>query len=138
MTNDADLQPAVAAEFQALAGLLESATGAQWDTPSLCAGWRVGEVIAHMTMAARYSEEEFTGSAAPGRSPPRYWSCSGRRASTSTSGPARATGAENSHPGPAGLTGVYRGRLTIDRPGREPADTRPGRIPGGGRAGRAC
>jgi uncharacterized protein (TIGR03083 family) len=59
MTNDADLQPAVAAEFQALAGLLDSATGAQWDTPSLCAGWRIREVIAHMTMAARYSEEEF-------------------------------------------------------------------------------
>jgi uncharacterized protein (TIGR03083 family) len=49
----------VAAEFQALAGLLDSATDAQWDTPSLCAGWRVREVIAHMTMAARYSEEEF-------------------------------------------------------------------------------
>ena len=59
MTNDTDLQPAVAAEFQALAGLLDSATDAQWDTPSLCAGWRVREVIAHMTMAARYSEEEF-------------------------------------------------------------------------------
>jgi uncharacterized protein (TIGR03083 family) len=59
MTDDADLQPAVAAEFLALAGLLDSATDAQWDTPSLCAGWRVREVIAHMTMAARYSEEEF-------------------------------------------------------------------------------
>ena len=59
MNDDAGLQPAVAAEFVALAGLLESATEAQWDTPSLCAGWRVREVIAHMTMAARYSEEEF-------------------------------------------------------------------------------
>ena len=59
MTNDADLQPAVAAEFLALAALLDSATDAQWDTPSLCSGWRVREVIAHMTMAARYSEEEF-------------------------------------------------------------------------------
>ncbi|HEY5989374.1 MAG TPA: maleylpyruvate isomerase family mycothiol-dependent enzyme [Streptosporangiaceae bacterium] len=59
MTNDADLQPAVAAEFVALADLLDSATDAQWDTPSVCEGWRVREVIAHMTMAARYSEEEF-------------------------------------------------------------------------------
>ena len=59
MNDDADLQPAVAAEFVALAGLLDSATDAQWDTPSLCAGWRVREVIAHMTMAARYSEEDF-------------------------------------------------------------------------------
>jgi uncharacterized protein (TIGR03083 family) len=59
MNDDAGLQPAVAAEFLALAGLLDSATDAQWDTPSLCAGWRVREVVAHMTMAARYSEEEF-------------------------------------------------------------------------------
>ena len=59
MTNDADLQPAVAAEFVALAELLAAATGAQWDTPSLCAGWRVREVVAHMTMAARYAEDQF-------------------------------------------------------------------------------
>jgi uncharacterized protein (TIGR03083 family) len=59
MTNDADLQPAVAAEFAALAELLAAATGAQWDTPSLCAGWRVREVVAHMTMAARYAEDQF-------------------------------------------------------------------------------
>ena len=59
MTDDANLQPAVAAEFLALADLLEGAADAQWDTPSLCAGWRVREVVAHMTMAARYSEEQF-------------------------------------------------------------------------------
>jgi uncharacterized protein (TIGR03083 family) len=59
MTSDADLQPAVAAEFEALADLLDSATEMQWDTPSLCAGWRVREVIAHMTMEARYPEHKF-------------------------------------------------------------------------------
>lgn len=59
MTNDADLQPAVAAEFVALAELLAAATEAQWDTPSLCEGWRVREVVAHMTMAARYAENQF-------------------------------------------------------------------------------
>jgi uncharacterized protein (TIGR03083 family) len=59
MPTDADLQTAVAAQFRTLADLLDSATEAQWDTPSLCAGWRVREVIAHMTMAARYTEEEF-------------------------------------------------------------------------------
>jgi len=58
-TSDAALQPVVAAEFLALADLLDSATDAQWDTPSLCAGWRVREVIAHMTMAARYPEDKF-------------------------------------------------------------------------------
>jgi uncharacterized protein (TIGR03083 family) len=56
---DEDLQPAVAAEFLALADLLDLATDVQWDTPSLCEGWRVREVIAHMTMAARYPEDKF-------------------------------------------------------------------------------
>jgi uncharacterized protein (TIGR03083 family) len=49
----------VAAEFDSLAELLTAASGAQWDTLSMCAGWRVREVIAHLTMAARYSETEF-------------------------------------------------------------------------------
>lgn len=57
--NDAGLQPVVAAEYLALADLLGGATEAQWDAASLCAGWRVREVVAHMTMAARYSEDEF-------------------------------------------------------------------------------
>src|SRR5260370_20880532 len=59
MTDETDLQPVVPAESLALGDLRGPATEAQWDTPSLCAGWRVREVIAHMTMAARYSEEEF-------------------------------------------------------------------------------
>ncbi|MGH3189245.1 MAG: maleylpyruvate isomerase family mycothiol-dependent enzyme [Streptosporangiaceae bacterium] len=59
MTDDADLQPVVAAELLSLAGLLDEATEGQWDTPSLCEGWRVREVIAHMTMAARYSDDAF-------------------------------------------------------------------------------
>ena len=59
MTDDAYLQPAVAAELTSLADLLDGASDAQWDTASLCVGWRVREVVAHMTMAARYSEEEF-------------------------------------------------------------------------------
>jgi uncharacterized protein (TIGR03083 family) len=58
-TNDARLQPAVAAEFASLADLLAAASDAQWDTPSMCQGWRVREVVAHMTMAARYPEQEF-------------------------------------------------------------------------------
>jgi uncharacterized protein (TIGR03083 family) len=57
--DDAHLQPLVAAEFLSLADLLAAASAAQWDTPSLCEGWRVREVIAHMTMPARYSEAEF-------------------------------------------------------------------------------
>src|SRR5260370_10496931 len=59
MTNDTQLRAAVAAEFPSLADLLAAASDAQWGTQSLCEGWRVREVVAHLTMAARYSEEEF-------------------------------------------------------------------------------
>src|SRR5260370_18247370 len=58
VTNDTYLQPAVAAEFLNLADLLAAASDAKWDTPSLCESWRVREGVAHMTMAARYSQTE--------------------------------------------------------------------------------
>src|SRR5579864_8931041 len=57
--TDNELQSAVANEFLALADLLDAVPATGWDTPSLCAGWRVREVVAHMTMAVRYSEEQF-------------------------------------------------------------------------------
>jgi uncharacterized protein (TIGR03083 family) len=57
--TDADRQSAVTAEFVALADVLDALPDAGWDTPSLCAGWRVREVVAHMTMPARYSVEQF-------------------------------------------------------------------------------
>jgi uncharacterized protein (TIGR03083 family) len=59
VTDDTYLQPAVAAEFLNLADLLAAASDAKWDTQSLCESWRVREVVAHLTMAARYSEAEF-------------------------------------------------------------------------------
>lgn len=58
-SNIVDLQPLVAAEFMALADLMESIPAAVWDSPSLCDGWRVREVVAHVTMAARYSPDQF-------------------------------------------------------------------------------
>ncbi|MBA0127620.1 maleylpyruvate isomerase family mycothiol-dependent enzyme [Haloechinothrix sp. YIM 98757] len=60
MTMQADdLQTLITAEFLALADALNSISEEQWDTPSLCESWRVREVVAHMTMAARYSDDEF-------------------------------------------------------------------------------
>jgi uncharacterized protein (TIGR03083 family) len=67
--DDSYLQPTVAAELTRLADLLDAASEAQWDTASLCAGWRVREVVAHMTMAARYPEEQFTSPAVACRRP---------------------------------------------------------------------
>ena len=61
MTTDEtiDLQAAVAAEFRWLADALDGRADVAWDTPSLCAGWRVREVVAHMTMPVRYTPPEF-------------------------------------------------------------------------------
>lgn len=58
-TVDGPLQALVGAEYRALADLLGTLDPAGWDTPSLCEGWRVREVVAHMTMPVRYSEEDF-------------------------------------------------------------------------------
>lgn len=59
MTDEAELQEMVAAEYLALADVLGSVSETEWDTPSLCEGWRVREVVAHMTMPARYDNEAF-------------------------------------------------------------------------------
>jgi uncharacterized protein (TIGR03083 family) len=57
--TDNDLQPLVAANYVALADLLDALSAERWDTTSLCEGWRVREVVAHLTMPARYSEDTF-------------------------------------------------------------------------------
>jgi uncharacterized protein (TIGR03083 family) len=49
----------VAAEYLALAELLEDSPAAVWDAPSLCEGWRTREVVAHVTMPARYTGPAF-------------------------------------------------------------------------------
>jgi uncharacterized protein (TIGR03083 family) len=51
--------PDIAAEYEALADLLQAAGPAVWDAPSLCEGWRTREVVAHMTMPARYDGPAF-------------------------------------------------------------------------------
>jgi len=47
------------ADYLAVADLLASLPPERWDTPSLCEGWRVREVVAHLTMPARYDEAAF-------------------------------------------------------------------------------
>jgi uncharacterized protein (TIGR03083 family) len=59
MMTDNDLQPLVAATYVALSDLLDALPAERWDTASLCEGWRVREVVAHVTMPARYDENAF-------------------------------------------------------------------------------
>ena len=42
---------AIDAERISLADLLDSLGEREWETPSLCAGWRVRDVAAHLTLA---------------------------------------------------------------------------------------
>lgn len=53
--TDTDIRAAIAAERRDLAAVLTDLTERDWDAPTLCAGWRVREVVAHMTMPFRYS-----------------------------------------------------------------------------------
>ena len=57
--TDSHLQPLVAAELERVAAALEPLPDDAWDAPSRCERWRVREVVAHLTMAARYGSDEF-------------------------------------------------------------------------------
>ena len=59
LQSEADVAAAIADEYRALADLLEVSDPAVWDAPSLCEGWRTREVVAHLTMPARYSGPAF-------------------------------------------------------------------------------
>lgn len=49
----------VTAERREMSALLTDLPESAWDAPSLCAGWRVREVVAHMTMPFRSSPLAF-------------------------------------------------------------------------------
>ena len=51
-----DVWPTIHAERKALAADLDSIPVREWDTPSLCDGWTVRDVVAHMTAATKLSE----------------------------------------------------------------------------------
>lgn len=54
-----DLHSLVGPTYDGLADLLAGASEATWDAPSLCEGWRVRHVVAHVTMPTRLTPEQF-------------------------------------------------------------------------------
>ena len=54
-----DIRDAIAAERSELAAVLAGLPDEAWDAPSLCAGWRVREVVAHMTAPYRHPDALF-------------------------------------------------------------------------------
>jgi uncharacterized protein (TIGR03083 family) len=49
----------IAAQRGELVTVLNGLPASGWDEPTLCAGWRVREVVAHITMPFRYSGRRF-------------------------------------------------------------------------------
>jgi uncharacterized protein (TIGR03083 family) len=56
-----DVPAAVAAERLGLAALLDDLAPHEWDAPSLCAGWSVRHVVAHLTTATRWMVRRAVG-----------------------------------------------------------------------------
>lgn len=54
-----ELWATIASERGALAGDLADLTPAQWDTPSLCAGWTVRDIVAHLSATASLNPATF-------------------------------------------------------------------------------
>ncbi|MEV4196215.1 maleylpyruvate isomerase family mycothiol-dependent enzyme [Streptomyces toxytricini] len=50
-----DMRDEIAAERRELADVLDGLPEWAWDAPSLCEGWRVRDVAAHMSLGFRYS-----------------------------------------------------------------------------------
>jgi uncharacterized protein (TIGR03083 family) len=57
--TDTRIPSLIAAERRELAAVLSGLPEESWNAPTLCAGWRVREVVAHMTMLYRYSPARF-------------------------------------------------------------------------------
>src|SRR5260370_30960366 len=53
------IQDMIAAQRGELVAVLAALPASGWDEPTLCAGWRVREVVAHVTMPFRYSGRRF-------------------------------------------------------------------------------
>ncbi len=54
-----DVQPWVAQTYEALADLLADGSADTWDAATLCEGWQVRHVVAHVTMPVRLTPERF-------------------------------------------------------------------------------
>lgn len=111
-----DVRDMIAAQRGELGELLAGLPAARWDEPTLCAGWQVREVVAHITMPFRHSGRRFAFELA--RSRGRFSEMADRvarrDAATMTPGDlAEAVRSNVSHPWkPPG--GGFEGALTHD------------------------
>jgi uncharacterized protein (TIGR03083 family) len=64
---ESQLTDVIAAERRDLADLLAALPEQAWDLPTLCAGWRVRDLVAHVTMPFRYGTARFVAELARSR-----------------------------------------------------------------------
>jgi uncharacterized protein (TIGR03083 family) len=57
--SEADVKAAIVGERRDLVEILGGLSKDQWDSATLCKGWRVREVVAHITDPYRYSTRQF-------------------------------------------------------------------------------
>jgi uncharacterized protein (TIGR03083 family) len=111
-----DLWNVVHAERRALAADLTGLTPEQWRTPSLCTGWTVHDVLAHMVSTAKLTPPAFLmGMAAAGFNFRRF---TGKRiAAEGAGGPAATLAAfravETSTSAPPGPTVTWLGEVLV-------------------------
>ena len=106
----------IAAQRAELAEVLTGLPAPSWDEPTLCAGWRVREVVAHITMPFRFSGRRFALELAKSRGRFNEMADRGARRDAAAMSPADLAGAVRSnirHPWkPPG--GGYTGALSHD------------------------
>ena len=111
-----DIRDMITAERTELAKMLAGLPAPRWDEPTLCAGWRVREVVAHITMPFRYSRSRFVLELAKSRGKFNEMAdrCARRDAAVMSPGElAEALRSNANHPWqPPG--GGYEGALTHD------------------------
>ncbi|MQA32616.1 maleylpyruvate isomerase family mycothiol-dependent enzyme [Modestobacter roseus] len=59
MNGDGDVRSWVGRTYDGLADLLATGPAGTWEAPTLCTGWQARHVVAHVTMPARLSAEQF-------------------------------------------------------------------------------
>ena len=106
--------PSIHAERGALAADLTSLTDEQWSTPSLCVGWTVRDVLAHMTATAKMTAPKFLGRFA--RSGFRFHDMSASEVARETAGP------------PADTLAEFRSQLTATASPPGPVDAMLGEV----------
>ena len=112
MSTDVDTMGLAHDERADLAELLATLTPAQWDAPSLCAGWRVRDVVAHMFSYEELGPVGLVGRFLRGGVLPDRVNAVGVRAYAGHS-PGDLLALVTAHLRPRGLTAGFGGRIAL-------------------------